>query len=96
MIAEVRERLGTELERLSRQLTDDLGAELGVATAVCAAPEQRREVQQRIRRLGQLVAGLAGLECGGSLRTGWATAPRSSSRTWTAGGASRTRWSRGT
>jgi transcription elongation factor GreA len=64
MITEVRDRLGSELERLSRQLTDDLEAELGGATAVCAAPEERREVQKRIRRLGQLVAGLAGLECG--------------------------------
>ena len=64
MIAEVRERLGSELERLSRQLTHDLEAELGGATAVCAAPEERREVQEKIRRLGQLVAGLAGLECG--------------------------------
>ena len=64
MITEVKDRLGSELERLSRQLTDDLGAELGGATAVCAAPEERREVQGRIRRLGQLVAGLAGLECG--------------------------------
>lgn len=62
MIAEVRDRLGGELERLSRRLTDDLQAELG--GAVCAAPEERREVQERIRRLGQLVAGLAGLECG--------------------------------
>jgi transcription elongation GreA/GreB family factor len=64
MIAEVRDRLGSELERLSRQLTDDLGAELAGATAVCAPPEERRQVQQKIRRLGQLVAGLAGMECG--------------------------------
>lgn len=64
MITEVRDRLGSELERLSRQLTDDLGAELGGATAVCAPPEERREVQEKIRRLGQLVAGLAGMECG--------------------------------
>ncbi|HEU0299128.1 MAG TPA: GreA/GreB family elongation factor [Longimicrobium sp.] len=64
MIAEVRDRLGSELERLSRQLTDDLEAELGGATVVCAPLEERREVQERIRRLGQLVAGLAGLECG--------------------------------
>ncbi len=62
MIAEVRDRIGSELERLSRQLTDELGAGLGGATTVCAAPEERREVQQRIRRLGQLVAGLVGLE----------------------------------
>ncbi|HEX2201939.1 MAG TPA: GreA/GreB family elongation factor [Longimicrobium sp.] len=65
MITEVRDRLGSELERLSRQLTDDLEAELGGA-AVCAAPEERRRVQERIRRLGQLVAGLAGVE-GGAL-----------------------------
>ena len=64
MIAEVRDRLGSELERLSGQLTDDLEAELGGVPAVCAAPEERREVQERIRRLGQLVAGLVGLECG--------------------------------
>jgi transcription elongation factor GreA len=64
MITEVRDRLGSELERLSRQLTDELKAELAGATAVCAVPEERREVHERIRRLGQLVAGLAGLECG--------------------------------
>jgi transcription elongation factor GreA len=64
MITEVKDRLGSELERLSRRLTDDLGAELGGATAVCAGPEERREVQEKIRRVGQLVAGLAGLECG--------------------------------
>ena len=64
MITEVKDRLGSELERLSRRLTGDLEDELGGATAVCAAPEERREVQERIRRLGQLVAGLAGLECG--------------------------------
>jgi transcription elongation factor GreA len=64
MITEVKDRLGSELERLSRQLTGDLGAELGGAVAVCAAPEERRQVQARIRRLGQLVAGLAGLEHG--------------------------------
>lgn len=64
MIAEVRERLGGELERLSRQLTRNLEAELGGGTAVAAAPEERRDVQERIRRLGQLVAGLAGLESG--------------------------------
>ena len=62
MITEVKDRLGSELERLSRQLTDGHEAELG--TAVCAVPGDRREVQDRIRRLGQLVAGLAGLECG--------------------------------
>ena len=64
MITEVKDRLGSELERLSRRLTDGLEAELGGATAVCAPPEERREVQERIRRLGQLVAGMAGLECG--------------------------------
>lgn len=64
MIAEVKDRLGSELERLSRQLTDDLEAGLGGATAVCAGPEERREVQEKIRRVGQLVAGLAGLESG--------------------------------
>lgn len=60
MIAEVRERLGAELERLSRQLTDDLEAELS-GTDV-ATPEERRELQARIRRLGQLVAGLPRLD----------------------------------
>lgn len=64
MITEVKDRLGSELERLSRQLTDDLKAELGGTTAVCDGPEERREVQEKIRRVGQLVAGLAGLECG--------------------------------
>lgn len=63
MIAEVKDRLGSELERLSRQLTDDLEAGLGGAATVCAAMEERREVQEKIRHLGQLVAGLAGLEC---------------------------------
>ena len=62
MITEVRERLGSELERLSRRLTDDFEAEL--AGTGSAAPEERREVQARIRWLGQLVAGLSGLECG--------------------------------
>ena len=64
MIAEVRDRLGSELERLSRQLTSDLEARFGGAAAVGAVPEERREVQERIRRLGQLVAGLAALEGG--------------------------------
>jgi transcription elongation GreA/GreB family factor len=64
MITEVKDRLGSELERLSRQLTDGLEAEFGGATAMCAGLEERREVQERIRRVGQLVAGLAGLECG--------------------------------
>ena len=64
MIAEVKDRLGSELERLSRQLTDGLEAELDGAVAVDAAPGERREVQERIRRLGQLVAGLVGLESG--------------------------------
>lgn len=64
MITEVRDRLGSELEQLSRELADDLETELGGATAVCADPRERREVQKRIRRLGQLVAGMAGLECG--------------------------------
>lgn len=59
MIAEVRERLGTELERLSRRLEDDL--EAGLAGSGGATPEERRETQARIRRLGQLVAGLSGL-----------------------------------
>lgn len=62
MIAEVRERLGGELERLSRRLTDDFEAELAGTSGV--TPEERREVQTRIRRLGQLVAGLSRLECG--------------------------------
>ncbi|HEX8695549.1 MAG TPA: GreA/GreB family elongation factor [Longimicrobium sp.] len=62
MIAEVRERLGGELERLSRRLTDDFKA--GLAGADCATPEERREVQTKIRRLGQLVAGLPRLEAG--------------------------------
>lgn len=56
MIAEVKERLGSELERLSRQLTDGLEAEItGIGRPT---PEERREVQTKIRRLGQLVAGL--------------------------------------
>jgi len=64
MIAEVRERLGGELERLSRQLTDDLAAEM--AGEGRAPAEERSEVQGKIRRLGQLVAGLSGLD-GGTL-----------------------------
>ncbi len=66
MITEVKDRLGSELERLSRQLADDLETELGGGAVVCATTGERREVQERIRRLGQLVAGLAGLE-GGAL-----------------------------
>ncbi|HEU4556497.1 MAG TPA: GreA/GreB family elongation factor [Longimicrobium sp.] len=66
MIAEVRERLGSELERLSRQVTDDF--EAGLAGATVATPDERRRVQARIRRLGQLVAGLAGMECGALAR----------------------------
>ncbi|HEX8906147.1 MAG TPA: GreA/GreB family elongation factor [Longimicrobiaceae bacterium] len=58
----MRERLGTELERLSRRLTDDMEAEF--AGTGRATPEERRKVQARIRRLGQLVAGLPRLECG--------------------------------
>jgi transcription elongation GreA/GreB family factor len=60
MIAEVRERLGSELERLSRQVNDGLAAE--PAGTGGAAAEEQREIQTRIRRLGQLVAGLPGLE----------------------------------
>jgi transcription elongation factor GreA len=59
MIAEIRERLGSELERLSRQMNDGLEAELA-GTGGAAAEE--REIQTRIRRLGQLVAGLPHLE----------------------------------
>lgn len=62
MIAELRERLGSELERLSHRLSGDLAAEL--AGAAPADDGERRAVQARIRRLGQLVAGLSGLECG--------------------------------
>jgi transcription elongation GreA/GreB family factor len=66
MIAEVRDRLGSELEQLSRQLMGGLEGGAGSAVTVCTAPEERREVEERIRHLGQLVAGLAGLD-GGAL-----------------------------
>jgi transcription elongation factor GreA len=59
MIAEVRERLGSELERLSRQVNDGLEAELA---GTAGGAEEQREIQTRIRRLGQLVAGLPRLE----------------------------------
>jgi len=60
MIAEVKERLGSELERLSLQMKDGLEAEL--AGTGGGAVEAQREIQTRIRRLGQLVAGLPRLE----------------------------------
>lgn len=63
MIAEVRERLGTELERLSRRLAAEMEAEHGSA-APAPGREERRDLQLRIRRLGQLVAGLPRLPTG--------------------------------
>lgn len=66
MVAELRERLGGELDRLARELAASLAPELDEGPA---RPEEdprrngeQREVQTRIRRLGQLVTGLAKLD----------------------------------
>lgn len=59
-MAEMKERLGSELERLSRQLTEGMESEIAGTGAPPA--KERRAIQTRIRRLGQLVAGLPRLE----------------------------------
>ncbi len=64
MITEVRERLGTELDRLSRRLAGEMEAERGRGAREHDDAEQRRDLQARIRWLGQLVAGLPRLPSG--------------------------------
>jgi len=66
MVTELRERLGSELDRLSRELAGSLAPERdgGLARLEEGMPRNgaQREVQTRIRRLGQLVTGLAKLD----------------------------------
>jgi transcription elongation factor GreA len=65
MLEELRERLGSELERLARELTvaAPVGQGAGLEAAVRHPREEReREMQLRVRRLGQFVAGLAMLD----------------------------------
>jgi transcription elongation factor GreA len=67
MLPELRERLGSELERLAREVTLAVPADAAGDVEVRVgrpAGEREREIQGRVRRLGQLVAGLAGLDPG--------------------------------
>jgi len=67
MLPELRERLGSELERLAREVTLAVPADAAGGVEVRVGPpagEREREIQGRVRRLGQLVAGLAGLDPG--------------------------------
>ncbi|HET8656681.1 MAG TPA: GreA/GreB family elongation factor [Longimicrobiaceae bacterium] len=62
MLAELRNRLGDELERLSHELTVRIPDELASSQAgptLETTLELERVVQRRVRLLGQLVAGLA-------------------------------------
>jgi transcription elongation factor GreA len=63
MLTEVRDRLGSELERGAHELTRAMAPGVtGVPVRVDEATESERiAIQQRIRRLGQLVAGLSSL-----------------------------------
>ncbi|HET9986232.1 MAG TPA: GreA/GreB family elongation factor [Longimicrobiales bacterium] len=61
MVAELKRRVGEELERLSRVLMEEMDASLaraGGADADESASPERRELQERIRFLGQVTAGL--------------------------------------
>lgn len=65
MLEELRERLGSELERLAQELS--VTAPAGPGAHVDAAVyrpqgEREREIQLRVRRLGQFIAGLAKLD----------------------------------
>lgn len=65
MLVELRERLGTELERLAQELTVPVAAGSGGSMEVVVSPprgDREREIQMRVRRLGQFVAGLAKLD----------------------------------
>lgn len=65
MLEELRERLGCELERLAQELAVAAPAGRGAELAVAVYPprnEREREIQLRVRRLGQFVAGLAKLD----------------------------------
>ncbi|HEX8275804.1 MAG TPA: GreA/GreB family elongation factor [Longimicrobiaceae bacterium] len=65
MLLELRERLGSELERLARELTVAVPAGGAGDVEVRVSPpagEREREVRMRVRRLGQFVAGLAKLD----------------------------------
>ena len=62
-MARIRTSLGSELEMLSEELTSRLAGRLesGDTEELAQADDERLHfVQQRVRRLGQLVAGLAG------------------------------------
>lgn len=67
MLPELREKLGSELERLAREVSAAVPAgadgDVGVR-ASRPAGEREREIQGRVRRLGQLVAGLAAVDPG--------------------------------
>lgn len=65
MIAELRTRLGSELDRLSHELTARMPMDLGSGREEAgndASVELQRVIQRRIRLLGQLVAGLASVD----------------------------------
>lgn len=67
MLLELRARLGSELERLAQEVTDAVPAGAAGNVEVRVSPpvgERERGIQGRVRRLGQLVAGLAGLDPG--------------------------------
>ena len=63
MLAQVKERLGTELERVSRELASSMmtAPDGSRQTEVVLSDAERKALQIRIRRLGQLVAGLPSL-----------------------------------
>ena len=67
MLARIRTSLGNELELLSEELTRRLTGrlEMGEVEQLTLVDDERIQfVQQRMRRLGQLVAGLAGVDHG--------------------------------
>jgi transcription elongation factor GreA len=67
MLLELREKLGSELERLAQEVAVAVpGGAAGDVEVRASRPagDREREVQGRVRRLGQLVAGLAGLDPG--------------------------------
>lgn len=62
MLAQVKERLGSELDRLSHELAAGLVAGAHLVDGDEAPDPGREVIQNRIRRLGQLVAGLPALQ----------------------------------